>query len=306
MKARGWLRTTVIALWVSLSIGAVTAAPSAEPDAAYRKAYEKWKLQRVDDLKQNWLNLAGLFWLQAGSNTFGTDATNAIVLPSGSTAAHAGSFDLRGGKVTVEFVPGVSGKVALKTVVAAELQPDVSGRPTIVELGSLRLYLIKRGDRLGIRVRDLNSPNVRNYAGPIFFPLNMNYRITGKWVPSSGEKTVEVPNVLGDTTAVPVAGTVVFSIAGQQLQLTALGGKPNQGLSFVFNDPTAKADTYPGGRFLDSGPVSNGTVVLDFNRAYNPPCAVTPYATCPLAPKENRLPVEIPAGEKYVRSHGHQ
>jgi hypothetical protein len=102
-----------------------------------------------------------------------------------------------------------------------------------------------------------------------------------------------------------VAGTVIFKVNGQEVQLTDLGGNPSKGLSFVFNDLTSKTDTYPGGRFLETDPVVNGTVVIDFNRAYNPPCAVTPYATCPLAPKENRLAVAIPAGEKYDRAHGH-
>ena len=133
----------------------------------------------------------------------------------------------------------------------------------------------------------------------------MSYRVTGTWNPSDGKKTVDVPNVLGDVTPTPVAGTVTFKINGQDVQLTALGGDPAKGLSFVFNDLTSKTDTYPGGRFLDTDAVANGKVVLDFNEAYNPPCAVTPYATCPLAPKENRLTVAVPAGEKYDRTHGH-
>jgi uncharacterized protein len=114
-----------------------------------------------------------------------------------------------------------------------------------------------------------------------------------------------VPNVLGDVTPTPVAGTVAFKINGQELHLTDLGGHPDKGLSFVFSDLTSKSETYPGGRFLQTDAVVNGTVVIDFNRAYNPPCAVTPYATCPLAPKENRLTAAIPAGEKYDRAHAH-
>ena len=134
----------------------------------------------------------------------------------------------------------------------------------------------------------------------------MNYRVTATWEPSDGKKTIEVPNVLGDVTPVPVACMVVFKINGQEQRMIALGGDPSKGLSFVFNDLKAKTDTYPGGRFLDTDPVTNGTVILDFNRAYNPPCAVTPYATCPLAPKENRLATAIPAGEKFDKAaHGH-
>jgi hypothetical protein len=129
--------------------------------------------------------------------------------------------------------------------------------------------------------------------------------VTAKWVPSDGKKTVDVPNVLGDVEPVTSAGTAVFELNGQKFELTDLGGDPAQGLSFVFNDLTAKTETYPGGRFLDTDAVSNGTVVLDFNEAYSPPCSVTPYATCPLAPKENRLTIAIPAGEKYDHLHGH-
>ena len=113
--------------------------------------------------------------------------------------------------------------------------------------------------------------------------------MTATWLPSDGKTDGDVPNVLGDVTPTPVAGTAVFKINGQELRLTDLGGDAARGLFFVFSDPTSKTNTYPGGRFLKTGPVANGTVVLDFNRAYNPPCAVTPYATCPLAPKENRL-----------------
>ena len=300
---------SVTAVAAAILLASVSAAPKGgaaeQPDAAYRKDYEKWKTERIDDLKQNWLNLAGLFWLQPGSNAFGTDPANAVVLPEGSTVAHAGTFDMQDGRVTIRLAPGLSGKSELKAVKNSELQPDVSGKATIVELGSLRMHVIKRGQRVGIRVQDLDSPNVRRYQGSIFFPLDMSYRVVAKWIPADGKKTVAVPNVLGDINDVRVPGTVEFSLAGEHLQLTALSGNPQKGLSFVFSDPTAKNDTYPGGRFLDTDPVSNGTVVIDFNRAYNPPCAVTPYATCPLAPKENRLALAIPAGEKYDRTHGH-
>ena len=275
----------------------------AAPDAAYIQSFDKWKAELVDDLKTNWLSLAGLFWLKPGENSFGTDAGNAIVFPKGP--AHAGVFELQGTDVTVKFGPDAHATIDGKPVTTAKLQPDTSGSPTIVELGSLRIKAIVRGQRIGIRLKDLDSEEAKNYHGPIFFPLDLSYRVTASWVPSDGKKTVDVPNVLGDTTPTPVAGTVVFKINGQEVRLTDLGGNPSKGLSFVFNDLTSKTDTYPGGRFLETDPVVNGTVVIDFNRAYNPPCAVTPYATCPLAPKENRLAVAIPAGEKYDRTHGH-
>ena len=297
----------IFALAIAMQFAALALAdknpsPSA-PDAAYVQSFDKWKAELVDDLKTNWLSLAGLFWLKPGENSFGSDAGNAIVFPKGP--AHAGVFELQGTDVTVKFGPDAHATIDGKPVTTAKLQPDTSGSPTIVELGSLRIKVIVRGQRIGIRLKDLDSEQAKNYHGPIFFPLDLSYRVTATWVPSDGKKTVDVPNVLGDTTPTPVAGTVVFKINGQEVRLTDLGGNPSKGLSFVFNDLTSKTDTYPGGRFLETEPVVNGTVVIDFNRAYNPPCAVTPYATCPLAPKENRLAVAIPAGEKYDRTHGH-
>jgi uncharacterized protein len=292
-----------MAVVVAIAILSLPAFPIQPPDAAYLQSFEKWKGELVDDLRQNWLVLAGLFWLKPGANTFGSAADNAIVLPSG--AAHAGVFQLQGQAVSVELQRDAQAKIDGKSLSQATLQADVTGKATVIEMGSLRMHLIQRGQRLGIRVKDLNSERARNYAGPIFFPLDMTYRITGTFVPSDGKKTVDVPNVLGDVTPTPIAGEVHFKLNGQDLTLTALSGDPAKGLSFVMGDLSGKTDTYPGGRFLDSDPVVDGNVVLDFNRAYNPPCAVTPYATCPLAPKENRLPVSIAAGEKYDRTHGH-
>jgi len=282
---------------------ALSATAVQTPDAAYVKDFDKWKAELVDDLKQNWLPLAGLFWLKPGDNAFGTDNSNSIVLPSGP--AKAGRFVRDGDNVSVQFEPGVEAKVDGKVEQAAKLQADVTGKATLIELGNLTLRVIKRGDRMGIRVKDLQSAAVRNYPGPAFFPLDMNYRVTGTFVPSDGKRTVDVPNVLGDVTPVPVTGQVRFKLNGQDLTLTALGGDPAKGLSFVIGDLTGKTDTYPGGRFLETDAVVDGKVVVDFNRAYSPPCAVTPYATCPLAPKENRLPVAVAAGEKYDRQHAH-
>jgi uncharacterized protein len=302
MKRR-WTFVLALAIAPMLAAGGASDQTPSMPDAAYLRSFDKWKAELVDDLRQNWLSLAGLFWLKPGDNTFGTDPGDAIVFPKGP--AHAGVFELQGTDVTVKFSPDANATVGGKQLTAAKLQPDTSGNPTVVELGSLRMNAIVRGQRIGIRLKDIDSETAKNYRGPVFFPLDLSYRVTATWVPSAGKKTVDVPNVLGDTTPTPVAGTVIFKVNGQEVRLTDLGGNPSKGLFFVFNDFTSKTDTYPGGRFLETDAVVNGTVVIDFNRAYNPPCAVTPFATCPLAPKENRLAVAIPAGEKYDRTHEH-
>jgi uncharacterized protein len=295
------MKSKLVGLYVLIALVAAASTPAVDP--AYQQSFDKWKAGQVDDLKKNWLVLAGLFWLKPGDNTFGSDAASAIVFPKGP--AHAGVFTLQGEDVVAKFSPDDRAIIDGKPATTSTLLPDSFGKRTIVEMGSLRFYVIKRGTRLGIRLKDLDSEAARNFHDLVFFPLDLNYRVTAKWVPSEGKKTIDVPTVLGDVSPTPVAGTAVFKLNGQEFQLTDLGGNPEKGLFFVFNDLTTKTDTYPGGRFLDTDPVVNGTVVLDFNHAYNPPCAVTPYATCPLAPKENRLTVAIPVGEKYDHAHGH-
>lgn len=300
-------RQSSIAVAAALSALCVIAAAAHRPtsvpaDQVYQQSFDKWKSELVEGLKREWLPLAGLFWLKPGENSFGSDPKNAIVFPKGPT--QAGSFTLQGKTVTAKFAPETNATIAGKTVTTMELQPDTSGKATEVEIGSLRLHVIVRGERIGIRLKDVESDAVRKYPGPRFFPLDPSYRVTATWVPSDGKRTVDVPNVLGDVTPTPVAGTAVFKINGQELRLTELGGDAGK-LFFVFTDPTSKSNTYPGGRFLKADPPVNGTVVLDFNRAYNPPCSVTPYATCPLAPKENRLAVAIEAGEEHDHKNGH-
>jgi uncharacterized protein (DUF1684 family) len=246
----------------------------------------------------------GLFWLKTGENSFGADAGNAIVL-SGPTPSHAGTFRLQGKDVTVNLAEGVTGAIQGKAVTNAKRDLDTSGHPTVVELGSLRLLAIQRGERIGVRVKDFDAPAARTYRGPMFYPLDESYRVTADWVPSDGKRTVQVPNVLGDVTATPVVGEARFTLAGQAVRLAAVGGDATHGLFIIFSDLTRKTDTYPAGRFLDTEAVTDGKVLLDFNRAYNPPCSVTPYATCPPPPSENQLSIAIPAGEKYDRAQGH-
>ncbi len=213
---------------VAFALLAVISFALEPPDAAYLKDFERWKGELVDDLKQNWLPLAGLFWLKPGANTFGSADDNAIVLPSGP--AHAGTFKLQGDDVSVELLPGVTAKIGDKTDSKGQLLADVTGKPTIIELGALRMHVIKRGTRLGIRVKDLNSEAVRKYAGPVFFPLDMTYRVTATFVPSDGKRTVDVPNVLGDVTPTPISGEVHFKLNGQDLTLIASRRRSGQGI----------------------------------------------------------------------------
>jgi uncharacterized protein (DUF1684 family) len=296
------LRIAILALLATILVPLVA---QGQVDAAYQREVEKFRAEEIKDLKSNWLVLAGLFWLKPGANAFGTASSNPIVLPAGTAPAKAGVFELTGDEVTLKMEPGAAAIIDSQPVMTATLQPDTSGKPTVVALGRLRMHVIKRGDRTGIRVKDLQNPALRNFTSLRFYPIDTAYRVTATWVPSDGKRTVDVPNVLGDVTPTTIPGEVRFTVNRQQLKLTALGGDAATGLFFVFSDTTSKTETYPAGRFLEADAVKDGTVVLDFNKAYNPPCAVTPYATCPIAPKENRLAVAIPAGEKFDHSKPH-
>jgi uncharacterized protein (DUF1684 family) len=304
MNRTGRLRAATALILLTSALLVMGEAQPEAPDAAYVQSFEKWKAGETADLKQNWLSLAGLFWLKPGRNSFGSDPGNQVVFPQGPP--RAGEFDLNGKEVTLKLLPDSGATIAGKPATTVQLDPDTSAHVTYVAMGSLRFHVIVRGERVGIRLLDTESASARNFKGMAFFPLDLNYRVTATWVPEQGKQTMEIPNVLGDVTVQVIPGVAVFKVQGAELKLTALGGDAKTGLFFVFSDLTSQSDTYPAGRFLDSDPVNNGHVVLDFNRAYNPPCAVTPYATCPLAPKQNRLPVAIPAGEKFDKTaHTH-
>jgi len=242
-------RSTAI-LVVMLTLALTGSGQKLKVDSAYQKEFEKWKAGLVADLKENYLPLAGLFWLKPGENKFGSDSKAPVALPPGSSPAEAGVFVLQGKEVTVKFAPGVQAKVDGNPAGEMKLASDVSGKASVVELGTLRIHVIQRGERVGIRVKDLNSPALKDYMGPVFYPLQGQYRITADWIPSDGKKTVAVPNVLGDVIPTPVAGEARFKINGQELHLEALGGDAKDGLFFVFKDLTSKTETYPPGRFF--------------------------------------------------------
>ncbi|HYL76791.1 MAG TPA: DUF1684 domain-containing protein [Bryobacteraceae bacterium] len=257
----------------------------------YQTAIEQWRAHREASLKADggWLTVAGLFWLKEGANTAGTDPSCDIVLPRGP--AKAGFFEFHDGKTTFRPASGA----------AMELKSDSEGEPDQVKLDSLTMFVIHRGQRYGIRMKDTASKFRKEFTGLHWFPVNESYRVTAKFVPNPPGKTIAVPNILGETEQEPSPGYVLFTLNGQSLRLDpVVEGKE---LFFIFHDQTSGKKTYPPGRFLYSDFPKDGKVELDFNKAYNPPCAFTPFATCPLPPKQNRLPVRIEAGELNYGHH---
>lgn len=293
---------------LALALLAVGLAPSAAGDEAYRAEVQKWRADREARLKADggWLTVAGLFWLHEGANRFGTDLAGEIVLPQCSAPAKAGVFELKGDRVTVSLLSGASGRIAGKAVSGpSAMQPDTSGSPDVLEMGTLSLSVIKRGDRYGIRLKDRNAAARKSFTGLEWFEIKEDYRIEAKWVSYPKAKAVEVPNVLGQIEPMPSPGYAEFTLGGHRLRLDGVLESPDaEELFIIFRDQTSGKETYGAGRFLWADLPKGGKVVLDFNKAYSPPCAFTPYATCPLPPRQNRMPVRVEAGElAYGKGH---
>jgi uncharacterized protein len=290
---RTWpLAPTFLLLW------GLCAVQGADP---YVAEIEKWRAEREARLRaaDGWLTVAGLFWLEEGENTIGTSERDLIRLPAGAPVRF-GVVRFGGGKARLEVQAGVDARLDGKSVQAAELRSDAetNGEPDTVIWRDLSFFVIKRGDRHGIRLRDKNSEFRRNFQGLDWYPVQLEWRIIANFVSYPQPRKVVFDSMSGDKQEEISPGYAVFKINGREHRLEPTGPKDN--LFFVFRDKTAGKFTYPAARFLYSKVEPDGTVVLDFNKAYNPPCAFTPYATCPLPTPGNRLPFDIPAGElKY-------
>jgi hypothetical protein len=285
---------------------AVCIGSASGADESYRSEIQAWRDRREASLKAEggWLSVAGLFWLKDGPNRFGTDAKGDIVLPAGSAPPRAGVFDLAAGKVTVTFERAVDASLEGHPVTRAELRPDTSGSPDVVSLGRLTFFVIERDGRLAIRLKDRESPPRKAFTGLHWFDVKEDYRVTARYVAYAEPKSIKVPNILGYTEAMPSLGYAVFERDGQEIRLEGvLEEKGAKQLFFIFRDQTSGKETYGAGRFFYADMPKDGRIVLDFNKAYNPPCAFTAYATCPLPPPQNWMPVRIEAGELTYGKH---
>ncbi len=290
----------MVAVLVVLTL--VTSTRASDVTPAYRQDFTKWQGELTDDLKKNWLTLVGLFWLKDGMNRVGGDHKDEVPLPEGRVPAQIGTIQFHAGKATFTALPAAKVTSDGKPVQTIELKPDVSGKPTILEIGDVRMLMIQRGNRYGMRVRDSHSKALAEFKGPLFYPLQSSYMVNAKFVPYDKPKTVSIPTAIGQNAEMDSSGYVEFTLNGQKQHLQALSeGTPE--LFFIIKDQTSGKGTYPAGRFMYADPPKNGQVLLDFNKAYSPPCAWTPYATCPLPPKENYMTVKVEAGEKYQGHH---
>ena len=293
----------VIASSMILSLCVALAACGGQVDPQYTREIDTWHAERIARLtnETGWLTLVGRHPLRAGENRVGSGAGNDIRLVA-TAPTELGTVTVTGTSVALALADGVVVQVAGELLtgpgVSLALASDAAGDPTVVETGTLQIYVIARGDLLFLRVKDRASEVRRRFRGIDRFAVDARWRVTARIEPHEKPHTVAVPNVLGQIEAAASPGTLVFELAGRTCHLDPIG-KPGESLSIVFDDATSGHTTYGGGRFLRADPPApDGTVVLDFNRAYNPPCVFTPYATCPLPPASNHLPLAVEAGER--------
>jgi uncharacterized protein (DUF1684 family) len=267
-------------------------------EASYRADLEKHRADRVAELKADdgWLAVAGLFWLKPGANVAGSAPASDIALPP-KAPARLGVFELKDGRVSFTADPGAGVMSDGRSVTTIALSGR--GEPVILAVGDLRMFLIRRGDRFAIRMRDLNSAARAAFTGLHYFPIQPSLVVRAAYVPYAEPRKIPIPNVLGESPEMESPGYVTFTLEGRDLRLEPVyETSEKKDLFFIFKDLTSVDATYPAGRFLHAALPVNGQVILDFNRAYNPPCAFTEFATCPLPPKQNQLPVRIEAGER--------
>ena len=284
-----------------LILGFINCTSSEENQETYIASVEAWHQQRAEQLIQpdSWLALAGLFWLADGLNNFGSDTSNQIVFPKKSPA-FMGGYSLIGDSIGIKINDSLN--VYSEEHKIQEWQGVASSTPNL-KWNDLAWYLIKRGDRYGIRLRDAKNEAIEKFTGIEHFPISKNWQIEGVYEPYDSGTTIKMENVLGMNLDVSVMGSIQFSVQKKSYKLEALddGGE----LFLIFSDETTGHSTYGAGRYLHADYPKTGSnlVVLDFNKAYNPPCAFTPYATCLLPPEQNHLPFELTAGEKDYGEH---
>ena len=300
-----WIRKAALVLALSCACACALLAqgPSWQTDLATWRAQHAQELQKPD----GWLALAGLEWLDAGDNSFGSAADNKIHLPAGPD--HLGI--LRLARTTVTLAPPEGGfpegfLIDGKPAKAGELHtdPDHDKNNPHLTIGTLNMYVIHRGDRFALRIKDAKSAALTGFHGLKWYAPNQSYRVTARWIPYAPQKTFTIATLIGTSYPAQVPGSAEFSLHGKTYRLDPILDDPDVAkLFFVLRDTTSSTKTYGACRFLytgfpDHGLDKPGELVLDFNRLENPPCAYTPYATCPLPPPQNRLPIPLPVGEQ--------
>jgi uncharacterized protein (DUF1684 family) len=269
---------------------------------AATKESEAWRAKHEADYRREWVTIAGLHFLEPGTHTAGSARSNDIVLPA-SAPPTLGRFVLA--NEVVRFEPQPESPVLLDGQVVrapVDLADDGEAKADELVVGDVRMVVHRSGDRKSLRVWDPDGELARGFLGFTWFPIQMAYRVTGRFIPDPAPREMQVVNTFGDLDTYETEGVVEFTLNGQTLRLRPFTTRPKR-FYFVFRDASGGQETYAAARFVYSDLRDDGTTVLDFNQAYNPPCAFNPYTTCPIPLPENRLGVKILAGERAYPIH---
>jgi uncharacterized protein (DUF1684 family) len=312
---RSMFAPSFVAWLSSLAVCGLIATVGAQAGVAnptgdkYTSDVDAWRAKVEASLRRDngWLTLAGRYEMKPGANKVGTAPDNDIVLGPGLSPPHLGIIDVSDDKVLLKMAPGVEMFNERSDPIGFDertLNTDVDKRDWVY-LGRLSFHVIKRTDASNVdhyilRVSDRDSDSRKNFAGRIWYDVKPSMRVDAKFVPYK-DKKVDIVNVLGEVSPEPLAGYLEFKLNGKTIKLDALS-EPGEPLFVIFGDKSGEEETYPSGRFLEVALPTNGKTVVDFNKAYNPPCAFSAYTTCPLPPEQNVLKVTVAAGEKY-RAH---
>jgi uncharacterized protein (DUF1684 family) len=270
-------------------------------EAATRES-QAWRAKHEADYRREWVTIAGLHFLEPGSHTAGSAASNEIVLPAPAPPT-LGRFTLDGDVVRFEPAAGAMVTVNGKPLTAPiDLVDDGAAKADEIGVGDIRIVVHRSGERKSLRIWDPDGELARGFLGFTWFPIQMDYRVTGRFIPDAAPREMQVVNTFGDLDTYKTEGVVEFTLHGQTIRLRPFTTRPNR-FYFVFRDASGGQETYAAARFLYSDLRDDGTTVLDFNQAYNPPCAFNPFTTCPIPLPENRLGVKILAGERAYPEH---
>jgi uncharacterized protein (DUF1684 family) len=270
-------------------------------DPSYIQEVNQWHQRRIASLTRpdGWLSLTGLFWLKQGNNRFGGSPDNDIQFPGKNLPKRMGMFQLEDSLVYLKIADGVAVTHQDQVVSNLKLDSHIRGESTTLHYGSLQWYIIKRGDRFAVRLKDSLSTNRQNFRGIERYPVNSEWRISARFEPYESPRTIEIPNELGTVNSEPSPGKLLFTVHGKQYTLDPIAESEDKRWFLIFGDETNGEETYGAGRYIYiDAPDSTGKAIIDFNKSYNPPCAFSPYATCPLPPSQNFLELRITAGEK--------
>jgi len=292
-------------VYVALTLVLAGCAGEPAPAPVYIDEIKAWQRERSERLRaeDGWLSLVGLHWLDEGDTAFGSDPASPIRLDAEGIPPLAGLFSVRGTEVRLIPAADVQLTINGEPVVDGVLRDDSAGSPDLIRLGRLLFHVIRRGDRVGVRVKDPEGAARVGFRGLEYYPTDPGYRVEARLERYAEPKRIEISTVLSTTEERESPGRLEFRLRGEALSLEPLlEGDGGSTLFIIFQDATSGRETYGAGRYLYAT-ASGDRVVLDFNKAYNPPCAFTPYATCPLPPRGNRLKLPVQAGERAYAGH---